>query len=147
MEPRGEGRRRPENLGAIVAAIGGAIAVVGTVLEVASVQYALDANHDITLSANYVDTDNGKVVAAVGVVVMLVALATLIWRLTSGIPAIVLTGGGLAIFGFALYDRFDLGSKSGSLSFGAALYVVMAGGVIAALGGVLAARESISSTA
>jgi len=140
VEPRGEGSQRAESVGGIVAAIGGAIAAVGTLLELASVKYTLDASHSIRLSANYIDTDNGKVVAAVGVVVMLVAVVTLVWRISGGIPAIVLTGGGLAIFGFALYDRFDLGSKSGNLSFGAALYVVMIGGIVAAVGGVLASR-------
>ena len=140
MEPRGEDGQRPENVGAVVAAIGGAIAIVGTLFELASAEYALDARHAIHLSSNYIDTDHGKIVAIVGVVVVLAAVVTLVWRTATGIPTIVMTGGGLAIFGFALYDRFDLGSKFGDLSFGAALYVVMVGGITAAVGGVLASR-------
>src|SRR5262249_1919059 len=142
VEPRGEGSRRSENAGAIVAVLGGAIGVIGTLFKLASVEYALDANHQISVSKNYIDTDNGKVVAAVAVVVMVIAVVMLVWRISNGLTLILLTGGGLAIFGFALYDRFDLGSKSGSLSFGPALYVVMIGGIVAAVGGVLASRVS-----
>jgi hypothetical protein len=142
VEPRGEGSRRSENVGAIVAVVGGAIAVIGTLLELASVGYALDARNRVSVSKNYIDTDNGKVVAAVAVVLMVIAVVMLVWRVSNAFTAVALTGGGLAIFGFALFDRFDLGSTTGDLSFGPALYVVMVGGIVAAVGGVLSSRVS-----
>jgi hypothetical protein len=70
-----------------------------------------------------------------------VALATLVWQVSSGFTAFVLTGGGLAALGFSIYDRFDLHASRGDLTFGAALYVVMAGGVLAAIGGVLTSGD------
>jgi hypothetical protein len=128
-------------MGAVVAAIGGALVVVGTLLELASAEYALDSANSIRLSATYLDTDDGKIVMAVGIVIVVVALATLVWQVSNGVTAIVLTGGGLAALGFAIYDRFHLDTAHGNLSFGAALYVVMAGGVIAAIGGFLTSGD------
>jgi hypothetical protein len=49
----------------------------------------------------------------------------------------------LAAFGFALYDRIDLNDRAEAVgaSFGPALYVAMAGGVLATVGAMLIARE------
>lgn len=140
MDPTGAGRS--VSIGAIVAAVGGGLAVLGAFLEVASVDLALAASNNVTLSANYFDTDDGKIVAAVGLIVLLVGLATLVGWISGVVPAIVFAAGGLALFGFALNDRLDFDSALGRLTFGPALYVVMAGGLVAAIGGVLASRET-----
>jgi hypothetical protein len=140
VEPREEDELQSTRIGAALAVIGGIVVLVGTLLELASAEHTFDATGRIILSADYIDTDDGKIVAAVGVVLIVVALVALVWNIRSGIIAIVLTGGGLAALGFAIDDRIQLDTSRGNLSFGVALYVVMAGGIIAAIGGVLTAR-------
>ena len=124
-------------------AIGGAVIVVGTLLELLSVTVGRGAA-EVTASKSYLDTDNGKVVAALGVVVLVCALGSLIARDLGVMVPIAVAAAGLAALGFALYDRIDLsdGADAVGASFGPALYVAMAGGLVATVGAMLIARES-----
>jgi hypothetical protein len=78
-----------------------------------------------------------------GVVVLVSALASLVVRDLGAIVPITIAAAGLASFGFALYDRIDLNDVADAVgaSFGPALYVAMAGGLVASVGAVLVARE------
>src|SRR5690349_9462324 len=128
-------------IGGIVAAVGGVAVIAGTFFELLSVTVGRGAV-EVSASKTYFDTDNGKVVAALGVVVLVVALGSLLTDLGIIVP-IVLAAAGLAAFGFALYDRIDLNdaSDAAGATFGPALYVVMAGGLVATVGAVMVARE------
>jgi hypothetical protein len=134
--------RTGPSIGGIVGAIGGAVIVVGTLLELLSVTVGRGAA-ELSASKSYLDTDNGKVVAALGVVVLVIALGSLVARDLGVMVPIAVAAAGLAAFGFALYDRIDLndGADAVGASFGPALYVAMAGGVLATVGAMLIARE------
>ena len=121
-----------------MAAVGGAAIIVGTLLELLSVSVGKSE-----VSKTYLDTDNGKAVAALGVVVLVVALSSLIRPGLGVIVPIVIAAAGLAAFGFALYDRIDLNDASDAVgaTFGPALYVAMVGGIIATVGGMLVSRD------
>ena len=121
-----------------MAAVGGAAIIVGTVLELLSVSVGKSE-----VSKTYLDTDNGKAVAALGVVVLVVALSSLLRPGLGVIVPIVIAAAGLAAFGFALYDRIDLNdaSDAAGATFGPALYVAMAGGIIATVGAILVSRD------
>jgi hypothetical protein len=150
-------RSRSISVGAIVAAIGGVAIVVGTLLDSVKVTVGSPKVNTTTLSTSYFDTDNGKVVAALGVIVLVVAVFTLVRPVTSVGPAMVMTAAALAAFGLALSDRIDLRNVGDDYrqryisdsaiqalvhaTVGPALLVVMAGGIVAAIGGLLAARE------
>jgi hypothetical protein len=146
------------SVGGIVAAVGGAVAIAGTLLELLSVGIGVSALRTVTLSTTYFDTDDGKVVAAVAAATLILALITLVKPMSSIIPPILVAAGGLAAFGFALYDRIDLDSQTDEMrrqltrganpyrglvnvSIGPAVYVAMAGGIIAAVGAVMASRD------
>jgi len=136
-ERRGR-RHHRSNVGGIVAAVGGAAIIVGTLLELLSVSVGKSE-----VSKTYLDTDNGKAVAALGVVVLVVALSSLIRPGLGVIVPIVIAGAGLAAFGFALYDRIDLNDASDAVgaTFGPALYIAMAGGIVATIGAMLVSRD------
>jgi len=129
-----EVRPRHSRVGAIVAAIGGAVVIAGTLFDLVSVTHA---------SKTYIDTNNGKVVAAMGVGVLVVALAALIRPGLGIIVPVVIAAAGLAAFGFALYDRIDLNDATDAVngSFGPALYLAMAGGIVATVGAMLLSRD------
>jgi hypothetical protein len=145
------------SVGGIVAAIGGAVAIAGTLLELLSVGIGVNALNTVTLSTTYFDTDDGKVVAAVAAAALIVALIALVKPMSSIIPSIVVAACGLAVFGFALYNRIDLDSQTDDLrrqltrnnpykglvhvSIGPAVYVAMAGGILATIGAVMASRD------
>jgi hypothetical protein len=136
-QPAERARPRP-NVGGVVAAVGGALVIVGTLFELVSVTVGR-----VSAAKTYLDTDNGKVVAALGVVVLVSALASLVVSDLGAIVPVTIAAAGLAAFGFALYDRMDLNdaADAGGASFGPALYVAMAGGLIATVGAVLVARS------
>jgi hypothetical protein len=145
------------SIGGITAAVGGLVVVAGSLLEMVKVGLGQHQLTTTTLSTSYFDTDNGKVVAALGAVVLVLALATLVRPVSNMIPAIVVAACGLAAFGLALSDRLDLSSAGDDyrreflrgnqlrglvqVTVGPALYVVMAGGLIATIGAVLASRD------
>jgi hypothetical protein len=145
------------SVGGIVAALGGAVAIGGSLLEMAKVSIGLENFTKVALSSTYFDTDRGKVVAAIGAAVVIVALATMVRPISRLIAPIVVAAGGLAILGFSIYDRVDLDSSTDAVrhrltvnnplsglvhvDIGPGLYVVMAGGALATIGAVLAARE------
>ncbi len=139
---RGDGGHHRSNIGGIVAAIGGAAIIVGTLFELLSVTVGRGAA-ELSASKSYLDTDNGKAVAALGVVVLVVALSSLIRPDLGVIVPIVIAAAGLAAFGFALYDRIDLNDASDAVgaTFGPALYVAMAGGIVATVGAMLVSRD------
>jgi hypothetical protein len=145
------------SVGGIIAAVGGIVVVVGSLLEMVKVGLGPNQLTVTTLSTTYFDTDNGKIVAALGAVVLVLALATLVRPISSIIPSIVVAACGLAAAGLALSDRFDLGDAGADyrrayfsnnqlrglvqVTIGPALYVAIAGGVIATIGAVLASRD------
>jgi hypothetical protein len=149
--------RAPISIGGIIAAVGGLVAAGGTLLEMVKVGLGPNNLTTTTLTTTYFDTDNGKVVAVLGAVALVLALATLVRPIASIIPSIVVAACGLAAFGLALSDRFDLSNagddyrreffRSNQLrglvqvTIGPALYVAMAGGLIATIGAVLASRD------
>lgn len=148
---------RSINFGAIAAALGGVVIVVGTLLDSVKVSVGNTKVNTTTLSTSYFDTDNGKVVFVLGVIIVVVALVTLVRPVASMVPAIVLTAAGLAAFGLALSDRVDLSNVGDDyrqryisdtairalvhVTVGPALLVVMAGGVIATIGALFATRD------
>lgn len=149
--------RASVSVGGSIAAVGGVVAVGGTLLEMVKVGIGRTNLTTTTLSTTYFDTDNGKIVAALGAVALVLALATLVRPIASVIPSIVVAACGLAAFGLALSDRLDLSNAGddyrreffGSnqlrglvqVTIGPALYVAMAGGLIATIGAVLASRD------
>jgi hypothetical protein len=150
--------RAPVSVGGIIATVGGIVVAGGTLLEMVKVSLGVsNLTTNTTLSTTYFDTDNGKVVAALGAVVLVLALATLVRPVSSIIPSIVVAACGLAAFGLALSDRLDLSDASDDyrreflrtnplrglvkVTVGPALYVAMAGGLIATIGAVLASRD------
>lgn len=142
MDPSPDAGTDRGRVGAVVAAIGGAVIVVATFFELLSVTVGRGAA-EVSASKTYLDTDNGKVVAALGVVVLVCALGSLIARDLGVMVPITVAAAGLAAFGFALYDRIDLddGAAAVGASFGPALYVVIAGGLVATVGALMIARE------
>jgi len=130
------------NVGGIVAAIGGAAIIAGTLFELLSVTVTR-GSVELSASKSYLDTDNGKAVAALGVVVIVVALSELIRPGLGVIVPIVIAAAGLAAFGFALYDRIDLNDANNAVdaTFGPALYIAMAGGLVATIGAMLVSRD------
>ena len=125
-----------------MAAVGGAVIVAATFFELLGITVGRGAA-ELSASKSYLDTDNGKVVAALGVVVLVCALGSLIARDLGVIVPIAVAAAGLAAFGFALYDRIDLNDAAEAVgaTFGPALYVAMAGGLVATVGALLIARE------
>jgi len=149
--------RPPVSIAGIVAAVGGAVIAAGTLFEMVSASVGFDAASRTMVSRSYVDTDDGKVVATLGVVIVVLALATLVRPARSIMWPIVVTACALAALGLAIYDRIDLDDVGRELrsriahdnpaagivhvTIGPALYVAMAGGVIATIGAVLASRD------
>jgi hypothetical protein len=149
--------RPPVSVGGIIAAVGGVVAVVGSLLEMVKVGLGPSQLTATTLSTSYFDTDNGKIVAALGAVALVLALATLVRPVANIIPSIVVAACGLAAFGLALSDRIDLNNAGDDyrhqffrenglrglvqVTIGPALYVAMAGGIIVTIGAVLASRD------
>jgi hypothetical protein len=149
--------RPPLSIAGIVAAIGGVVIAASVLFDMLSASIGLDDASRTTVSRSYFDTDNGKVVAALGVVVLVLSLATLVRPARSVIWPIAVTACGLAALGLAIYDRIDLDNVAGELrnriyhdnptsgvvhvTIGPALYIAMAGGVIATIGAVFASRD------
>jgi len=145
-------------IGGVIAALGGVVVVIATFFEMLSVTLGLDAVRETTLSRTYFDTDNGKVVAALGVVIVVLALTTLVRPNPNFVVSVVMVASSVATVALALYDRIDLDGVTDELrtrlyhgnpapgivqaSIGPALYVAMAGGLFATIGAVLAARET-----
>src|SRR5690348_9139870 len=98
MEPthRSDDRRRSP-VGGIAAAIGGGVVIAGTLFELVSVTVTRGAA-EVTASKSYIDTDHGKVVAALGVVVLVVALSSLLKPDLGIIVPVVIAVAGLAAF-------------------------------------------------
>jgi hypothetical protein len=134
--------RSPSNLGATVAALGGAVIVASTFFDLVNLTITR-GSAELSAAKTYLDTDNGKVVAAFGVVVLVCALGSLVARDLGVMVPIAVAAAGLASFGFALFDRIDLNDPADAVgaSFGPALYIAMAGGVVATVGALLVARE------
>jgi hypothetical protein len=154
--PTARSARRSLSIGGVVAALGGAVVVVGSLLEMVKIGFGADQLASTTTT--YLDTDNGKVVAALGAVALVLAVATLVRSRAGIIPGILVAACGLAAFGLAVSDRFDLDNVGNDyrhkffndsqarglvqVTIGPALYVVIAGGLIVAIGAVLASRET-----
>jgi hypothetical protein len=148
--------RAPVSVGGIIAVVGAIVAGGGTLLEMVKVGLGPNNLTTTTLSTTYFDTDNGKI-AALGAVALVLALATLVRPVANFIPSIVVAACGLAAFGLALSDRLDLSNAGDDyrreffrdnqlrglvqVTIGPALYVAMAGGLIATIGAVLASRD------
>jgi hypothetical protein len=144
MEPihREGAPRRSPTVGGIVAAVGGVLVIAGTWFELVRVTVGRGATQ-VSVSKSYFDTDHGKVVIALGVVVLVVALSSLLKPDLGVIVPVVIAVAGLAAFGFALYDRIDLKDASDAVgaTFGPALYIVMGGGLVSTIGALFVARD------
>jgi hypothetical protein len=139
-----ERRRPPVSVGGILAVVGGAVIVASTLFEVVSAKVGPSGTSQVTASRSYLDTDDGKVVAALGVVVLVLSLATLVRPARSIVWPIAVVACSLAALGMAIYDRSDLedtGSAAVHVSAGPALYVAIGGGVVATIGALLASRD------
>jgi hypothetical protein len=146
--------RPPVSIAGIVAALGGAVIAAATLFEMVSASIGADGNQ-ITASQSYIDTDNGKVVAALGVIVLVMALATMVRPARSIVWPIVVTACSLAALGLAIYDWIDLDDAGSEMrehlgttvvgvvhvTIGPSVYLAMAGGLIATIGAVLASRD------
>jgi hypothetical protein len=147
---------RSISIGAIVAALGGVVIIVGALLQ--SVKVTVGSTKiATTLSTSYLDTDNGKVVVVLGAIIVIIAVMLLVRPVASVVPAIVMAAAALASFGLALNDRIDLDNVGDDyrqryisdsairalvhVTVGPALVVVMAGGLIATIGALLASRD------
>ena len=112
--------------------------------------------NELSSSRTYLDSDNGKIVLVLGVLVLLVSLATLLRPHRDIVWSVVVAACSLAALGLAVHDRIDLddvGSEiqsrlaasgtTGSVhvSIGPALYIAIAGGIVATVGAVIAARD------
>lgn len=155
--PFDEGRVRPPvSIGGTLAALGSLIFGAGTLFEMVSATIG-PAPSRISISQTYLDTDNGKVVAVVGVIALVLALATLVRPARSIAWPIAVAACGLAALGLAVYDRIRLDDVGDDLrqriyrdahasgvvhvSIGPALYIVIAGAILATIGAVLASRD------
>jgi hypothetical protein len=149
--------RAPVSLGGVIAAVGGVVVVIGSLLETVKVGFGEGNLAGTTLSTSYFDTDNGKIVAALGALALVLALATLVRPMASMVPSIVVAACGLGAFGLALSDRIDLNDAGDAareqflrgnelrgvvhVTIGPALYFAMAGGVVVTIGAVFASRD------
>jgi hypothetical protein len=150
----GDDIRPPVSIAGMVAALGGAVIAAATLFELVSASIGADGNQ-LTASQSYIDTDDGKVVAALGVIVLVVALATLVRPARSIAWPIVVTACSLGALGLAIYDWIDLDDAGDQMrerlgtsvagvvhvTIGPAVYIAMAGGVIATIAAVLASRD------
>jgi hypothetical protein len=150
----GDDIRPPVSIAGIVAAFGGAVIAAGTLFELVKASIGANGNQ-ITASQSYIDTDNGKVVAVLGLIVLVVALGTLVRPARSIVWPIVVTACALAALGLAIYDWIDLDNADSDIrerlgstvagvvhvTRGPAVFIAMAGGVIATVAAVLASRD------
>ena len=145
------------SVGGLMVAIGAAIAIGGTFLDTYKVTVGIQSLESVNFTSTYFDADRGKVVAAIGAAVLLLALIGLLRVGDHLVPAVVAGIGGAVILGLSIYDRIDLDNflddkrhqiqaqSSRNLfhvSFGPSLYVCMGGGVIVVIGAVMAARRN-----
>jgi hypothetical protein len=127
-------------VGCITAAVGATIATGGTFLELVQVTFRVDARHSLTAHGSYFATDRGRLVAAIAIVVLVVALAASL-RGGDGVLFAFCGGlGGVAVLAFAIYDLIDVqdfvDNRAGA-RFGPALPVCIAGGAIILIGALL----------
>jgi hypothetical protein len=138
------------SVGSIVAMVGGVAAVIGSLLDM--VKVAVGSIH-LDVSTSYVDTDNGKIVVALGAVVLILSAVLFLRPHASVVVPMGIAAAGLATLALAFSDRLDLRNLGDDyradnhiagvvhVTIGPALYVVMAGGLIATVGAVLASRD------
>ena len=129
----------------------------GTLFEMVSASIGPQGAGRVSISQSYVDTDNGKVAMALGIVAFVVAAAALVRSARSILWPIIVAAASLAALGIAVYDRIRLDDVDSDLrqriyrdvrvpgvvqvSIGPALYIVIAGAVLATIGAVLASRD------
>jgi hypothetical protein len=136
----------------VVAAIGGAIALMGVAVNMITVDAGVFEN-----SLTYFDRDHGKVVAAVAGFGIIVALAGLLRSSPGWLARLLVFAAGATVTGFAIYDRVQLDHDTShvrstiahnplaahvEVRVGIGLYLVMGGGVVMAICALLAGRNS-----
>jgi hypothetical protein len=148
----------PVSIGGIVVAVGAAIAVAGTFLNMVKVTVGVNSLRAVTLNSTttYFDTNRGKLVAAIAAAVLVVALVGLLRGATTSCPPPWPASGASRYWAFSIYDRIDVdtfiddqraslkGNTLRSLfeaNVGPALYVCMGGGVLILIGALMAARR------
>jgi hypothetical protein len=145
------------SVGGIVAILGGVLISVGTLFEMVSATVGSSGHTQVHSSQTYLDTDDGKVVLVLGLVVVVLAALTSLRRSRSIVWPIVSAACSLAAIGLAVHDRIDLDDLGNQIrnrypsgdaatavvhvTVGPALYIVIAGGVLATIGALLAARD------
>jgi hypothetical protein len=136
----------------VVAAIGGAVALMGVAVNMVTVDAGLFEN-----SLTYFDRSHGKVVAAVAGFGIIVALAGLLRPSPGWLARLLVFAAGATVTGFAIYDRVQLDHDTSHLRssvahnalaghvdvrVGIGLYLVMGGGAVMAVCALLAGRNS-----
>jgi hypothetical protein len=148
----GVGRRRRVrfwlNPGGVVAVLGGAAGIVGTLITMTTSTLG-----PVSETATYFDTDRGKFVFGISIAIVVVSVIGLLKPSPNGFLVLLVVLGGIAVTTLAVYDRIDMQNQVDELTraggvgavlqvtFDAGLYVCIAGGVAAALGAVLAASR------
>jgi hypothetical protein len=143
------GRRRVRfwlNPGGVVAVLGGAAGIVGTLITMTTSTLG-----PVSETATYFDTDRGKFVFGISIAIVVVSVIGLLKPSPNGFLVLLVLLGGIAVTTLAVYDRIDMQNTVDELTraggvgaalqvtFDAGLYVCIAGGVAAALGAILAA--------
>jgi hypothetical protein len=144
----------PISVGGITVVIGAVFAIAGTFLTMVRVGVPTSSLSRTVLSQTYFESDDGKVVAAIAAVVLIVALLFLMRVGDTLVAQAAVAVGGLAILGLSIYDRVDLDNSVDDLqsslripraaldvSIGPAVYTCMFGGVLVVVGAVLSARR------
>ncbi len=142
------------NVGGVVTIIGAAAAIFGTLLTMAKLQLGA-----LSSTITYWDADDGKLVAGIAAGVLLVAILGLLRPAPNGMVVVLEFTASAAVVGIALYDRIDLDNtidtmknsagngalgqiaSAAHITAGPGLYVCIAGGVIAAIGTLVAATR------
>jgi hypothetical protein len=150
--------RSRTGVGGIVAIVGGALIAVGTLFELVTATVGPAGRNQLQSSQTYLDTDDGKTVLVLGVIVIVLAVVTLLRPSRNVIWPIVVAACSLAALGIAIHDRVDLNNLAGEIrdrfarsdaatgivhvTIGPAVYIAIAGGVVATVGAILAARDA-----
>ncbi len=151
-KPAGTRRRRRVrfwlNPGGVVAVLGGAAGIVGTLVTMTTSTLG-----PVTETATYFDTDRGKFVFGISIAIVAISVIGLLKPSPNGFLVLLVLLGGIAVTTLAVFDRIDMQNRVDDLAktggvgaalqvtFDAGLYVCIAGGVAAALGAILAAAR------
>jgi hypothetical protein len=130
------GRNLP--IGAVVAAVGGAVAIVGSVLAWETISLLGVSESDSGISSN-----PGKIIAVLGIVVIAFAIAWIQAVKTPAVPVIIVSGVVVLLLG--VLNFFNISKDvndanqivAGAASVGIGLFIDIVAGVVIVVGGAL----------